>query len=248
MAKANNTRDFYVYLHRKKSNGQVFYIGKGSMFRAFSKSTRNPHWKNIVRKHGYTVELYATGLQEWYAFELEKDLILYYGKENLCNKADGGDGQSGWNLSEETKRKMAEAKVGKKRDERTKNKISKKLKNRVFSDETIKRMSEAKKGKVFSDEHKRKIRESRINIHLTEETKLKMSLSIKKAWEKKKKEGQIKNAKKIICIETGFCFYSINSAAKYVSEIIGKKASAGNLSSACSGKYNMAYGFTWRYA
>lgn len=130
MANANNT-SYYVYLHRKKSDGKVFYVGKGRGKRSTSKSNRNKHWKNTVAKHGYTVELYATGLQEWYALELEIELISKYGRIDngtgcLVNWTDGGEGASGYIHSSETLEKYSLARKGKKQDaEHIKNRISK---------------------------------------------------------------------------------------------------------------------------
>ena len=94
--------DFYVYLHRKKTNGEVFYVGKGSTTRAWSNAGRNELWKRIVNKYGYTVEIYLDNLQEWYAFELEQDLIALYGTivdrtGPLSNMTGGGEGVSGVN-------------------------------------------------------------------------------------------------------------------------------------------------------
>lgn len=91
---------FYVYLHKKKTNGEVFYVGKGSSDRAWVRSGRNKLWHAIVKKHGYIVEIYERDLQEWYAFELEKDLISLYGRikdssGTLVNMTDGGEGISG---------------------------------------------------------------------------------------------------------------------------------------------------------
>ena len=92
--------DFYVYLHRKKTTGEVFYVGKGSGDRAWSASGRNDLWVRTVNKHGYTVEIFLSNLQEWYAFELEKELIALHGrlsdgKGKLVNMTDGGEGLSG---------------------------------------------------------------------------------------------------------------------------------------------------------
>lgn len=89
--------DFYVYLHKKKTTGDVFYVGKGSGNRAWDKYGRNVLWKRTVEKHGYTVEIVLHSLQEWYAFELERDLIAAFGKVSaragtLVNMTDGGDG------------------------------------------------------------------------------------------------------------------------------------------------------------
>lgn len=100
--------DFYVYLHKKKTTGEVFYVGKGSGNRAWNKESRSEFWKKIANKHGYTVEIHSDNLQEWYAFELEKDLISYYGRRQLglgplVNLSDGGEGTGGWIPTQEFK-------------------------------------------------------------------------------------------------------------------------------------------------
>ena len=89
--------NFYVYLHRKKTTGEVFYIGKGKGNRAWSKKGRNDHWNRVAKKHGFTVEVHTNDIQEWYAFELERELIAYYGRVQdgtgtLVNYTDGGEG------------------------------------------------------------------------------------------------------------------------------------------------------------
>lgn len=99
---------FYVYIHRRKTTGEVFYIGKGRRRRAWSSSGRNKHWGYVAKKHGFTVEIYASNLQEWYAFELEKDLIAYYGRVQdktgvnssaLFSKKKRQASVKGWSLS-----------------------------------------------------------------------------------------------------------------------------------------------------
>ena len=143
-------KDFYVYLHRKATTGEVFYVGKGNGRRAWS-NQRSKYWHGIVKKHGLVVEIVQSGLQEWYSFELERELIASYGRESLCNMTDGGDGISGFShslhtrllvsqarkgkpLSQEHKAKLALAKIGKpkpdsarKKDSATKRKKSKKI-------------------------------------------------------------------------------------------------------------------------
>lgn len=69
---------YYVYLH-KLYDGTVFYVGKGKNRRAWSRHNRNNHWKNITNKHPWYVEIVEKDLQEWYAIELELDLIYFYG-------------------------------------------------------------------------------------------------------------------------------------------------------------------------
>lgn len=94
---------YYVYLHRKKTTGEVFYVGKGKGCRANQKASRSSSWKSAFQKHGVDVEIVEKDIQEWYALELESNLIDYYGRSDLgqgslVNKKDGhsfGRGFSG---------------------------------------------------------------------------------------------------------------------------------------------------------
>ncbi len=102
---------YYVYLHRLP-NGRVFYVGKGTNKRAWSKHSRNSHWNRIVSKHGgFSVEIILNNLQEWYAFELETELIMQYGLTTeggtLVNKSYGGEGISGYKFNEASKAKLS---------------------------------------------------------------------------------------------------------------------------------------------
>jgi len=86
---------FYVYLHKKKTTGEVFYVGKGKKKRAWDFVQRSQFWKHVYEKHGVEVVIYENNLQEWYAYELEKDLIALYGRLSdgkgcLVNLTDGG--------------------------------------------------------------------------------------------------------------------------------------------------------------
>lgn len=128
--------DFYVYIHRRETDGQIYYVGKGQGQRAWDFLRRNNHWHNTHNKHGTTVQVVSNGLQEWYALELETELIALYGRQDLnlgplVNKTDGGEGGSGRVLSEDAKQHLSLC-----------------LKNRKFRPETIARMSQAKQ-KVF---------------------------------------------------------------------------------------------------
>ncbi len=78
-------RDFYVYVHRD-SNGQIFYVGKGSGRRAWSKE-RDALWYQYVETRSggkHTVEIIRDGLLEREALELEDQLTLEHG-EHLVN-------------------------------------------------------------------------------------------------------------------------------------------------------------------
>lgn len=105
--------DYCVYLHRRGTTGEIFYVGKGKGDRPWSRQGRNEWWNRIVEKHGFTVEIYMSGLQEWYSYELEKELIDYYGRANLgegplCNLVDGGPGATGNIKTPEMRAKVRE--------------------------------------------------------------------------------------------------------------------------------------------
>ena len=103
---------FYVYLHRKKDNDKIFYVGKGKNNRYRSISGRNLHWKNTVLKHGKYSTIIQSELNEEDALELEEFIIETIGLDNLCNKNYFNGGKSGYNHSLESKQKMSDSKKG----------------------------------------------------------------------------------------------------------------------------------------
>lgn len=100
-------KKFYVYAHRRLSDGSIFYIGKGHGKRAWVKSTRGIWWKRVEAKHGRSVHILARELPEICAFSLERSLISFYGRANLVNATDGGEGATGAKRSDEWKREMS---------------------------------------------------------------------------------------------------------------------------------------------
>lgn len=88
--------DYYVYVHRRLSDNKIFYVGKGKNKRAFEKSYRNPKWNNIASVHGFKVEFAVSHMEELDALKLEQDMIAWFGKENLANVTDGGEGFTGY--------------------------------------------------------------------------------------------------------------------------------------------------------
>lgn len=99
----NNENIFYVYLHRRKTDNKVFYVGKGKGNRAYSSSNRNKYWCNTKNKHGLNVEIIFDNLSEKEAFQVEIDTImeLKYFDHPLTNMTEGGEGLSGFKWSEE---------------------------------------------------------------------------------------------------------------------------------------------------
>lgn len=86
--------------------GQVFYVGKGSGMRAFGSGTRSPYWRNVVNKYGYKAHVIMRFDNEDCAFSLERALIRFYGRQNLCNLTDGGEGVSGVKRSKQFSEKV----------------------------------------------------------------------------------------------------------------------------------------------
>jgi hypothetical protein len=85
-------KNINVYLHRKKTDGTVFYIGQGKGNRFKSVSGRNKVWKEIVSEHGFYHEILNENVTREEALELEKKYISEHGIDNLCNMTIGGLG------------------------------------------------------------------------------------------------------------------------------------------------------------
>jgi hypothetical protein len=103
-----------VYKHIRKDTNEIFYIGIGNdKSRAFSAKGRNNHWKHIVDKYGYIVDIIETDINWQTACEKEIELIKEYGRRDLgfgtlVNMTDGGDGKLG-PQSAITKNKISKA-------------------------------------------------------------------------------------------------------------------------------------------
>ncbi len=88
-----------VYIHRKKSDDTIFYVGMGNPNRPKSKY-RSVVWDRTVKKHGYYIEVLFQGLSSEEAFDIEIYLISKFGRRDkglgsLVNLTDGGEGVSG---------------------------------------------------------------------------------------------------------------------------------------------------------
>jgi len=88
---------FYVYVHRKATDGSVFYVGKGSGSRLHSKASRSTFWHAIAKDSGFIPEMRSKLMSNACALSYEKALIHAIGFENLCNLTRGGNkGASGY--------------------------------------------------------------------------------------------------------------------------------------------------------
>ena len=122
---------YYLYRHIRNDTNEPFYIGIGTKIvkdfyvsqenefsRAFTNSSRNKHWKNIVKTTDYQVEILLESDDYEFIKVKEKEFILLYGRKDLklgslCNWTDGGEGVKGLIFTDEHKIKLSKAKLGK---------------------------------------------------------------------------------------------------------------------------------------
>jgi hypothetical protein len=213
-------QDFYVYVHRKATSKAVFYVGKGCGIRAWS-LRRGAKWQNIVKKHGLIVEIVESGLQEWAAFEVEKSLIAYYGRESLCNMTDGGEGMAGFQYSDDFKAKVA-------------TNSAKQFLSREFREKHSAAVSLAMTGKKAT---------------ALKKESLKAAWADKEKRDRRLKAIRSACGKRYLCIETGMVFDSLGHAGEWLNSQ-GKTTStvAKKVSLACNGSRKTAYGYQWAYA
>lgn len=81
---------FYIYFHYTLDTNELFYIGKGTNNRAYSKESRNIYWKRVVKKHNYIVVIKKSLISESLAFKYEKYFISKLNPK--CNLTPGGAG------------------------------------------------------------------------------------------------------------------------------------------------------------
>ena len=105
---------YYVYHHIRKDTNKPFYVGKGKVSkkhnRALITDRRTQWWKNIVKKHGYKVEIVKYFKKENDAFAFERKLQLKYERlgYELCNLAPCGEyGCRGLGHTKEAKDKIS---------------------------------------------------------------------------------------------------------------------------------------------
>tara|TARA_R110000868_G_scaffold391756_1_gene662025 strand:+ start:370 stop:990 length:621 start_codon:yes stop_codon:yes gene_type:complete len=73
---------YVVYQHRRKDNGEVFYVGQGVLKRAYEdiKNRRNSSWEKTVNEAGgFEVDILAEDLTRDESLQVESDYIQKYG-------------------------------------------------------------------------------------------------------------------------------------------------------------------------
>ncbi len=107
---------------------------------------QNPHFASAIKQYGWNKFdhiILFDGFTEEQAKAMERYLIAFWKTMDPnygYNMTSGGDGTPGYSPSDETRKKLSEAR-----------------KKENLSKETLKRRSDSLKGRKFSDEHKKKI-------------------------------------------------------------------------------------------
>lgn len=68
--------DNYVYLHKRKDNGLVFYIGEGRLNRSTTRLKRSKKWNQIVAQTDFEVKYLHVNLTKQEAVELEGKYLI----------------------------------------------------------------------------------------------------------------------------------------------------------------------------
>lgn len=209
--------------------GEVFYIGKGKGDRAY-KGKRNKFCEDMKATHDWSIKILNDNLTEDEAFNLEIEYISKFKEGNrLTNQTDGGEGISGYTMSEEAKRKISEQAKKMWEDEDFYKKQIHMRKYGVYaSKEFSEKLSSVTKGKLNGNYGNR----------WTNEMKESLSrLKIEKGLHKGVKNGR---ATRVRCVETGDVFDYIQQAC----DAYGIKH-ASSISIALDKPDRTAYGYHW---
>lgn len=223
---------FYVYIHRRATDGTPFYVGKGKGRRAWAVSRGgNNHWKHTALKHGVIVDIVRDGMSHECALTLECIVIGIIGLNGLTNIKYGGGGRYEYLPSPEEN-------------------ISKSMRisNPVFSD----------KGELFHNcgDAARYMRKNgytkATNSCIWRAASLEGRSAYGRNWSfkgipSKPKTREPVNRCPILCVDLNIEFKSIKDAADWISSTKSINSTRGNIISAASGKTKTAYGYTWSY-
>lgn len=148
-----NDRPWKVYVHINKLNEKA-YVGITSKenpnhrWNSGRGYKENPYFYSAIEKYGwdgFEHIIICDDLTESEAKQMERDLIKCWLTQDRSfgyNMTSGGDGTPNYHPSEETRKKLSEAR-----------------RRENLSEETLRRRSEGLRGRKFSEEHRNKISE-----------------------------------------------------------------------------------------
>ena len=243
-------KEYYVYLHRD-GLGRVFYVGKGKGKRAKTKNGRSVRWRRHVEKYQFSIEFVSQEMTEACAHTLERITIARFGRINLCNMTDGGEGTSGHIPSKQHRMKCSASNKGKQPARHTIEMALKKTKKKVgtrcglvFESITDAARFVAIDGNIKSAKSSISAccRGRRVGqcygyeFRYMQDGKL-----LDSGFEPKKIGKPVKN-------DIGMFFETILEAERWLKETGHTKAIASNISQSCLKQRRRAYGYKWNYA
>lgn len=226
--------NFTVYKHTTPSGKVYIGITGQNPVRRWrpdgSGYKENYHFWNAICLYGWDNikhEIISSGLSKDEACSMEIDLIKKYDATNPKKGYNATEGGEHPPFTEETRLKMSES-------QRARSMSGERNPN--FGNHKLRGENNPNYGKRHSEEMRRRIsinRKGKGTGPKSEETKRKM----------RENHAGGSDSKKVLCVETGEIFESINTAAKE------KGVPKGRVSGCCNGKphYNTAGGCHWRF-
>lgn len=223
-----NVKTFYVYLHRKVSNNDIFYVGKGSGERAWSRGGRSTYWNRVCLKYGFNVEIVQCFSSQNDAFLLEMWLIakLKHQGMRLVNIAEGGQGANGQVMKLSSRNMIRDAKGG----------------GLVY----------CSNGKIYNS-----VREAGRDMNgssgaISACCRGKKTSAYGHAWSREgfpeKPEYVSGNGHRRVKTDCGMTFNSMSEAARWVADNGYPLARQSTIASAMSRRNGRVYGMVWSYA
>lgn len=256
-------RRFYVYVHRKLSNGQPFYVGKGTGFRHNATAGRNKQWLDIARESMWRSDIIYQDLPEACSLCIEK-ILIYASPIKLANLSTGGGrGPTGVKHTEETKAKWRAAKIGRKQspEHAAKSRIAGLGKKRSQSavDAIRKRKSRpviSSQGEIFPSvaeavrllSLRLGVRCSQGNISMAASGFRRNAHGLSWSYDTSKTppyQPTTYREKRILCVETGAEFKSVQAAKHWV--ILWRGSANNQTISQAARRGTSAYGYHWEY-
>jgi hypothetical protein len=228
----------YVYRHIRLDKNEPFYIGIGSdstYYRAKDSRSRNKHWKHITNNTNYETEILFDNISWDDAKLKEKEFISLYGRKDL-NKGCLVNMTDGGDGT-------INAIISKEH----KSKIADSNKKRVFTEEDKKRMSERHTGRKHKEESKIKLSNSLKN---SEKFKLACIINAERLKNFKHSEQSkinMRNARKNPLYQKTIdgTILKIWDSARQVQRELGFNQA--NICYHIKGKTNQSYGYKWEY-
>ena len=229
----------WIYCIRNKINGKQ-YIGRTNDFHRryiehFGKKDSCTILRKAFNKYGkenfemFPIISFLASNQKLLD-ELLNMLEKYYIQKfntykNGYNATLGGEGNSGWVISEETRKKRSNS-----------------LKGKTFSEERKTKCRIARLGKPHTEETKKAIRKALLSRDSSIYKKVGEKLKGKKRNYEMIMQGAVKRRKPVLQYSLGGNFIK-----EYEGATLVEGYDETNIIACCKGKLNSAYGYIWRY-